>query len=161
MKSPFSYKVGVTMEDRIQTGGKTTRRSFLNILLTVILFIGIGGVIRTILLFLWPSKEIIQREAAGGPTSIPLNQIPVGGSKMIRYRGKPFVVVHTAAGIFAVSAVCTHLGCIVYWDKDKKVLVCPCHAAFFALNGSVISGPAPSPLPVAQVKIVGEQIILS
>jgi cytochrome b6-f complex iron-sulfur subunit len=161
VKPLFPYKMGMTMEDRIQTGEKTTRRSFLNMLLTVVLLIGLGGVIRTIFLFLWPSKEIVQGGAAGGPTSIPLNEIPVGGSKTVRYQGKPFVVVHTAAGIFAVSAVCTHLGCIVYWDKDKKVLACPCHAAFFALNGSVISGPPPSPLPVAQVKIVGEQIILS
>jgi cytochrome b6-f complex iron-sulfur subunit len=153
--------VGVTVEDRFQTETKTSRRSILNILMTLVLLVGLGGVIRTVLLFLWPSKEITGGGVAGGATSIPLKEIPVGGSKTVRYQGKPFVVVRMAAGIFAVSAVCTHLGCIVYWDKDKKILACPCHAAFFSLHGAVISGPPPSPLPVAQVKIVGEQIILS
>lgn len=149
------------MENRIQTETKIGRRSFLNILMALVLLVGLGGVIRTILLFLWPSKEIIGGGAAGGATSIPLKEVPVGGAKTIRYQGKPFIIVRSAAGIYAVSAVCTHLGCIVYWDKDKKVLACPCHTAFFSLNGSVISGPPPSPLPVAQVKIIGEQIILS
>ncbi len=149
------------MGDQIQTGAETSRRSFLNILLGLVLTVGLGGVIATILQYLWPSEEIIGGGATGVATSIPLKEIPVGGSKTVRYRGKPFVIVRTAAGIYAISAVCTHLGCIVYWDKDKKVLACPCHTAFFALNGSVISGPPPSPLPVAQIKIIGEQIILS
>jgi cytochrome b6-f complex iron-sulfur subunit len=118
-------------------------------------------VINTVLQYLWPSKEVIGGSSAGGTTTIPLEEVPVGGSKTVRFQGKPYVVVRQASGIYAVNAVCTHLGCIVYWDKDKKILACPCHAAYFALNGSVISGPPPAPLPVAQVKVIGNQIILS
>lgn len=149
------------MEDQIQAEIRTSRRSFLNILLGLVLLAGIGGVINTVVRYLWPSKEIIGGGGTGGTTTIPLAEIPVGGSKTVRHQGKPYVVVHTAVGIFAINAVCTHLGCIVYWSKDKKVLACPCHAAYFALNGSVISGPPPAPLPVAQVKVVGNQVILS
>jgi cytochrome b6-f complex iron-sulfur subunit len=149
------------MEDRVQTGIKTNRRSFLNILLGIVLLVGAGGAIKTVLQYLWPSKEIIGGGAAGGTTTIPLNEIPIGGSKTVRHLGKPYVVVRQATGVYAINAVCTHLGCIVYWDKDKKQLACPCHTAFFALNGAVILGPPPSPLPVAQVKVVGEQIVLS
>lgn len=149
------------MEDRIQIGIKSNRRSFLNFLLGLVLLVGIGGTVKTILQYLWPSEEIIGGGSAGGTTTIPLGEIPVGGSKTVRHQGKPFVVVRQPTGIYAVNAVCTHLGCIVYWDKDKRQLACPCHTAFFALNGAVILGPPPSPLPVAQAKVVGEQIIIS
>lgn len=47
-------------------------------------------------------------------------------------------------GIFAISAVCTHLGCIVYpveWGFQ-----CPCHGSQFNPEGKVIGGPAPRPL---------------
>ena len=154
-------RLEVVMEEQIETAKDASRRSFLGISLVIVLLAGIGGAINTLVRFLWPSKEIIGGGAGGGTTTIPLADIPVGGSKTVRHQGKPFVVVHTSAGIFAVNAVCTHLGCIVYWSKDKKLLACPCHAAFFSLNGSVISGPPPAPLPVAQVKVVGSQIILS
>lgn len=149
------------MEDQIEAGITTSRRSFLNISLGFVLMAGIGGVIYTLLEYLWPTKEIIGGGGTGTTTSIPLNDVPVGGSKTVRHLGKPYVVVRTSAGIYAINAVCTHLGCIVYWDKDKKVLSCPCHTAFFSLNGSVISGPPSGPLPVAQVKVAGNQIILS
>jgi cytochrome b6-f complex iron-sulfur subunit len=149
------------MEDQAQTKVEKDRRSFLNILLGLVLLVGLGGTINTVLQYLWPTKEIIGGGGSGGPTTIPLNEIPVGGSKTVRHHGKPYVVVRQPTGIYAISAVCTHLGCVVYWDKEKKQLACPCHTAFFALNGAVIQGPPPSPLPVAQVKIVGEQIIIS
>lgn len=45
----------------------------------------------------------------------------------------------------AVSAVCTHLGCTV--DLAGQGFHCPCHGSVFDKSGTVVSGPAPSPLP--------------
>lgn len=60
-------------------------------------------------------------------------------------------VVGTAGGIYALSAVCTHLGCITRFVSDENVIACPCHGSRFDLEGNVISGPAPRPLPWLQV----------
>ncbi len=47
-------------------------------------------------------------------------------------------------GVFAISAVCTHLGCIV--GKEERQFVCPCHGSYYDLSGKVKSGPAPKNL---------------
>jgi len=60
-------------------------------------------------------------------------------------------VLGTAGGVFALSAVCTHLGCITRFVSDEKCIACPCHGSRFDLEGSVIHGPAPRPLPWVEV----------
>ena len=48
--------------------------------------------------------------------------------------------------LHTVSARCTHLGCIVEWNGAERSWDCPCHASRFAPDGSVLQGPAVSPL---------------
>lgn len=53
----------------------------------------------------------------------------------------------------AVSAVCTHLGCTVQWKTEKREFACPCHGSWFREDGTVVSGPAPRPLPSYEVSL--------
>ena len=49
-----------------------------------------------------------------------------------------------------LSPICPHEGCEVSWDQTRNRFACPCHASFFAADGSRISGPTPrglDPLP--------------
>ena len=87
------------------------------------------------------------------------SDIPVGGGAI--YTAAKVVVTQPASGQYkAFSAVCTHVGCIVN-KVTNGTIDCPCHGSEFKItNGAVVTGPAPSPLPARQIKIVKDQIIL-
>lgn len=72
--------------------------------------------------------------------------------------GRPVALYRDAAGVWAVSTICTHLGCIV---KEKAGgFGCPCHGSEFATDGTVVRGPAPAPLPWLAVKKDGDAWIV-
>jgi cytochrome b6-f complex iron-sulfur subunit len=49
-------------------------------------------------------------------------------------------------GLYALDAVCTHLGCIIGQGKSGAAFECPCHGSRFAIDGAVANGPATQPL---------------
>jgi menaquinol-cytochrome c reductase iron-sulfur subunit len=51
------------------------------------------------------------------------------------------------------SPVCPHLGCNYVWNPTRGRFECPCHASVFALDGRVLSGPAPRPLDTLAFKV--------
>ena len=82
-----------------------------------------------------------------GKVTIPEKDVPEGDAKFFEYAGSSAVLIRKKGGeLIAISAVCTHLGCIVQWEKDKQTFLCPCHAGRFTPEGAVISGPPPKPL---------------
>ncbi len=56
-------------------------------------------------------------------------------------------VVRGPEGYFALSAVCTHLGCLTAYKPELGIIACPCHGSKFNRDGVKIAGPAPKPLP--------------
>lgn len=62
-------------------------------------------------------------------------------------------VIRRPDGFCALSSVCTHLGCITRFQPDENVIACPCHGSRFALDGEVLEGPAPRPLPWLEVSL--------
>jgi Rieske Fe-S protein len=87
------------------------------------------------------------------------SEIPVGGGKV--FASAKVVVTQPAAGQFkGFSAICTHQQCTVDQVSDGTI-DCPCHGSQFSVkDGSVISGPASSPLPAAAIKVSGTSIEL-
>jgi cytochrome b6-f complex iron-sulfur subunit len=59
---------------------------------------------------------------------------------------KVFIVRAKEGYFYAISAVCTHLGCIANWKPEDDIIACPCHGSKFDKEGRVIDGPAPRPL---------------
>src|SRR5690348_3640698 len=87
------------------------------------------------------------------------SDIPVGGGAI--YTAAKVVVTQPASGQYkAFSAVCTHVGCIVN-KVTNGTIDCPCHGSEFKItNGAVVTGPAASPPPARQIKIVDDQVVL-
>lgn len=84
----------------------------------------------------------------------------VGGSALVEVQGSfPILVVRTSATeATALSATCTHAGCLV--SLSGGVVHCPCHDANFALDGSVESGPTSIPLPVYRATVGPDAIVV-
>jgi cytochrome b6-f complex iron-sulfur subunit len=64
--------------------------------------------------------------------------------------GRSVALFRDDDGVFAISTVCTHLGCLV--KSTPEGFQCPCHGSRFACDGSVVRGPAPKALPWLLVK---------
>jgi Rieske Fe-S protein len=60
--------------------------------------------------------------------------------------GQTAVYVDESGKRHAVSARCTHLGCIVSWNGAERTWDCPCHGSRFDVQGRVVQGPAVRPL---------------
>lgn len=69
-------------------------------------------------------------------------------------------VVGSEKDVFALSPVCTHLGCFVNWDANKKEFICPCHGAKYTMRGEIISGPQPRPLMPLPLKVEQGKVYL-
>ena len=77
------------------------------------------------------------------------------------FRGGRFYLVRLADnGFMALSLRCTHLGCSINWEEDKKRFICPCHASAFEINGNVQNPPAPSALDYFPVTIQSGRVMV-
>ena len=66
-----------------------------------------------------------------------------GDGTVVRRRGRLLAVSRDDDGqLQAVSAVCTHLGCVVAWNRAERSWDCPCHGSRFTASGTVVQGPA-------------------
>jgi glycine/D-amino acid oxidase-like deaminating enzyme/nitrite reductase/ring-hydroxylating ferredoxin subunit len=72
-----------------------------------------------------------------------LTDVAIGEGKILTVDGDKLAVHRDQQGtLHAVSAVCTHLGCIVNWNSAEKSWDCPCHGARFGCDGEVLHAPA-------------------
>lgn len=85
------------------------------------------------------------RKASGGSESVK-----PGEGKVLTIGGKRVAVHRRDDGeLVKVSAVCTHMGCLVRWNQGDRTWDCPCHGSRFTPEGLVLGGPAESPLEPA------------
>ena len=102
-------------------------------------------------------------EAAAPAGQVLAQESQVAPNSAVQFQndGQPAVLVHLKGGDFvAYSAVCTHAGCTVAYQKSSGDLVCPCHGSVFdpAQNAKVLQSPAPRPLPEIPIKIEGGKV---
>lgn len=99
----------------------------------------------------------------GGNALASAAQVPVGGGTVVNGPdGTPIVIVQPTTGAFkAYDARCTHQGTTVGAPKNG-VMTCPNHGSRFrAADGSVVNGPAGSPLKSVDIVVNGDSITLA
>ncbi len=81
------------------------------------------------------------------PDARSFMEVPHGEGRIVDHGGRKLAVYRDQRGDLSVmSAVCTHLGCIVHWNTVEKSWDCPCHGSRFECTGEVLAGPAVTPL---------------
>ncbi|MFC5461818.1 FAD-dependent oxidoreductase [Massilia niabensis] len=69
--------------------------------------------------------------------------IAPGEGAIVREGMHKLAMYRDAAGdLHALSATCTHLGCVVHWNSAERSWDCPCHGSRFDVEGRVLHGPA-------------------
>ena len=88
--------------------------------------------------------------------TVPAGEVPQEGALV--YRESRVAIIREGADIYALSLVCTHLGCTV--TVTPTDLVCPCHGSVYDRTGRVLKGPATRPLPRYRVERQGETLMV-
>ena len=129
-------------------GSNVTRRDFLNEFAASAL--GVAGLGATVVTVKYLSPNVLfeppTQFSAGAPEDFPVNSVTY-------IRDQQVYIVRMPAGFYAVSAVCTHLGCITQWKPEENQIACPCHGSKFSREGAKVSGPAPRALPHFAVRL--------
>ncbi|MDH5718988.1 MAG: Rieske (2Fe-2S) protein [Spirochaetia bacterium] len=128
------------------------RKAFLNkIMMPLSLVLSYGTGVLYGLRYLMPKKKP-ERFRRVYITS--MKTIEKEGSKVFNdLSGGEVVLVKSEDGLKAISTRCTHLGCKVFWEPQNNRFFCPCHIGIFDVNGNVMSGPPPAPLPKYDVEV--------
>lgn len=134
-----------------KTDNRSSRRDFLlKFGILGLVFLAVGAFVQKIILYLFPEKE---KKTYHRYLVCKTNELPIGGAKEMTLENLPIFVVHQKEGFKVFSGVCTHLGCIIQWKKEKEHFYCPCHKGIFDKSGKVIGGPPPRPLDEYQIEI--------
>ncbi len=140
--------------------GEVTRRSFFSWLtLGWVAFVAAtGGFFTMMLRYFFPNVlfEPVQTFRAGFPEDYQKGEVDV------RWKAKYGVwIVRNDDGIYALSTVCTHLGCTPNWLSSERKFKCPCHGSGFRFTGINFEGPAPRPLERYRISLADDgQIIV-
>jgi Rieske Fe-S protein len=98
--------------------------------------------------------------------AVKLEQVPaltkVGGAVILKLEGKDVILIRESdSSVRALSPVCTHQQCYVKYNAGTHKLECGCHKSSYDLDGKVLGGPAPAPLPTFAAQLDGDRVIVA
>lgn len=138
------------------TGSESSsRRRILDQIALASLGIAAVGSVQVLTGFLSPNVlfEPSSRFRAGIPDLYPLNSVTYVAEQQV-------YIVRSQLGLRALSAICTHLGCITQWKPEANMIACPCHGSKFSSEGKKIEGPAPRALPNLSLTLTADGELL-
>jgi Rieske Fe-S protein len=82
--------------------------------------------------------------------------------KIVRFGETPVLLIRVTESEWrALSAVCTHLSCIVQYEPERTRIWCACHNGTYNVQGQVLSGPPPRPLKLYAVHIREDEVVIT
>jgi Rieske Fe-S protein len=137
--------------DESRTTRGTSRRRFLEWLGKFSFFAGFAGIFTSTLRFMLPNVlyEPPTTFVIGKPEDFPPSSVTFLEEKRLFVFRRP-------EGMFAISSICTHLGCNVRWNDERGGFNCPCHGSRFDGSGKNITGPAPKPLKLYELTLLSD-----
>lgn len=84
------------------------------------------------------------------------NDIPLRGALV--YKNSRIAVIRREDEVYALSLICTHLGCTV--NVTAENIICPCHGSVFDRDGNVLKGPSDKPLAHLTVEQRGDKLVV-
>jgi nitrite reductase/ring-hydroxylating ferredoxin subunit len=127
---------------------KKGRRRFLLQLSWTGLTLYSGAFLAAVFRFLWP--RVSDRPALSVQVGFPDDFQP---GQVVYNRGLKLFLIRDEKGFLSFSARCTHLGCMVVWNRDHHMFLCPCHGGKFDVEGKNVEGPPPRPLDAFSIRI--------
>jgi cytochrome b6-f complex iron-sulfur subunit len=127
---------------------KLGRRRFLLRLSWTGLGLFLTTFLAAVLNFFWP--RVSNRPTRSFHVGFPEDYQP---GQVVYYRAKKLFVVRDEKGFYSLSARCTHLGCLVVWNRDHRMFLCPCHGGKFDAEGRNVEGPPPRPLDLLALRL--------
>ncbi len=147
----------MTDEAREKVATPFDRRSLLNWFVGTSFGALILTVIYPVLRFITPPRiaEASANEVEAGEVNDP--ELREKGFKIIRFGADPVILIRADENKFhAFTATCTHLDCIVGYQKEHSRIWCNCHGGAYDLTGRNVSGPPPKPLTAYKVNLVAK-----
>jgi cytochrome b6-f complex iron-sulfur subunit len=110
-----------------------------------------------------PPGRAIDGKTKMGPTPlVAVKDLQAGKPQMFEY-GDDSVFITNLGGdkIVAFNAACPHVACKLHWDDKAQQYACPCHASFFKVDGTKISGPASRNMDAAVFEVKDGHVVVS
>jgi cytochrome b6-f complex iron-sulfur subunit len=110
-----------------------------------------------------PAEKAEQEAAVTEVTLKDAKKLPEGSALMFKFGAQPSMLIHHADKTWtALTAVCTHLGCTVQYQPQEHRIFCACHGGVYnPKTGDNVAGPPPNPLRCYNVKLVGDDALIS
>ena len=153
-----------TNNNNMPPAGGVTRQTFLHVALGGVGAVYAAGMAYPVYRYVASPVEKAAKESAVTEVTLKdAQKLAPGSALMFKFGSKPSMLIHHDDGSWtALTAVCTHLGCTVHYEEDKKRIHCACHGGVYdPKTGGNVSGPPPKPLKRYEVRVTDTAVVVS
>lgn len=108
----------------------------------------------------WLQAAALDALPENQPVPVTLRVTRSDGYSQVVDRTVVYLVRTGEDDVRALHSTCTHLGCRTSYDRKTKRILCPCHGGVFDVNGAVLDGPPPAPLPTLSTRVQDGQVLV-